>query len=312
MQRTLRQLWHLDGEPLDVVAEALGTTVEQLPDELAELLDLGVLDLSGELLHLTPPRIALAQLLEKESATLEQTIERLQRMAGLVVRLGEEGPVRVQARQSGEAYAMVAEVFPGVPSGDLVRRWIAEGAGDLRFLRPVQWRLPTEPVVFESFRAAIAEGRDVYCVYPMEALRAARAILQDHADAGEQVRVLPEVPLQMALVGHERALIFSGLGDEGRTLLVEDPFLVSVFVQYFDVLWDRAVPMPDLGGGPARDDQRRMLLDQLASGRRDEQIARTMGLGLRTVRRRVADLMIELGAETRFQAGVEAVRRGWF
>jgi hypothetical protein len=29
------------------------------------------------------------------------------------------------------------------------------------------------------------------------------------------------------------------------------------------------------------------------------------------VRRRVADLMTELGADTRFQAGVEAARRGW-
>jgi DNA-binding NarL/FixJ family response regulator len=36
-----------------------------------------------------------------------------------------------------------------------------------------------------------------------------------------------------------------------------------------------------------------------------------MGLSLRTVRRRIAELMIELGADTRFQAGAEAVRRGW-
>ena len=50
------------------------------------------------------------------------------------------------------------------------------------------------------------------------------------------------------------------------------------------------------------------LLQQLAAGAKDEQIARTLGLSLRTVRRRVADLMIELGADTRFQAGVEAVR----
>ena len=50
---------------------------------------------------------------------------------------------------------------------------------------------------------------------------------------------------------------------------------------------------------------------QLAAGAKDEQIARTLGISLRTVRRRVADLLIELGVDTRFQAGVEAVRRGW-
>jgi len=36
-----------------------------------------------------------------------------------------------------------------------------------------------------------------------------------------------------------------------------------------------------------------------------------MGLSLRTVRRRVAELMIELGVDTRFQAGAEAAKRGW-
>jgi DNA-binding NarL/FixJ family response regulator len=34
-------------------------------------------------------------------------------------------------------------------------------------------------------------------------------------------------------------------------------------------------------------------------------------MSVRTVRRRVADLMDDLGADSRFQAGVEAVRRGW-
>jgi len=63
--------------------------------------------------------------------------------------------------------------------------------------------------------------------------------------------------------------------------------------------------------GEARPDLRRFLLQELAAGARDEQIARSLGLSLRTVRRRVADLLIERGVDTRFQAGVEAVRRGW-
>jgi DNA-binding NarL/FixJ family response regulator len=75
-------------------------------------------------------------------------------------------------------------------------------------------------------------------------------------------------------------------------------------------MWDRAAPVPDLGGG-SLSDLRRFLLEQLAAGQVDEQIAVRLGIGLRTVRRRVADLMTELGADTRFQAGVEAARRGW-
>jgi DNA-binding NarL/FixJ family response regulator len=70
--------------------------------------------------------------------------------------------------------------------------------------------------------------------------------------------------------------------------------------------------VPGLDGGI--DDptgERRLLLVQLARGAKDEQIARALGLSLRTVRRRVADILADLGADSRFQAGVEAVSRGW-
>ena len=71
--------------------------------------------------------------------------------------------------------------------------------------------------------------------------------------------------------------------------------------------------VPGLDGAAVRRgaSDRRLLLGQLAGGAKDEQIARALGLSVRTVRRRVAELLDELGADSRFQAGVEAVRRGW-
>ena len=48
------------------------------------------------------------------------------------------------------------------------------------------------------------------------------------------------------------------------------------------------------------------VLDLLAQGVKDEAAARILGLGVRTYRRRVAELMTALGAESRFQAGVRA------
>jgi DNA-binding NarL/FixJ family response regulator len=82
----------------------------------------------------------------------------------------------------------------------------------------------------------------------------------------------------------------------------------------FESLWERALAVPGIEvaeGSTEGASGRRLLLDQLAAGAKDEQIARTLGMSLRTVRRRVAQLLDELGAESRFQAGVEAVRRGW-
>jgi DNA-binding NarL/FixJ family response regulator len=92
---------------------------------------------------------------------------------------------------------------------------------------------------------------------------------------------------------------------------VRQPALVGALTLLFETYWDQAVALPDLDTRRPRVDIRGSLLRQLAAGAKDEQIARTLGLSLRTVRRRVAELLIELGVDTRFQAGVEAVRRGW-
>ena len=48
----------------------------------------------------------------------------------------------------------------------------------------------------------------------------------------------------------------------------------------------------------------------LALGAKDEMIARTLHVGLRTVRRRVAALMDQYGVATRFQLGVALERDG--
>ena len=53
------------------------------------------------------------------------------------------------------------------------------------------------------------------------------------------------------------------------------------------------------------------LVNLLASGRKDEAIARQLGVSGRTLRRRIAEVQDQLGATSRFQAGLQAARRGW-
>lgn len=50
----------------------------------------------------------------------------------------------------------------------------------------------------------------------------------------------------------------------------------------------------------------RALLAALARGGRDEIVARRLGVSTRTFRRRLAELMRQLGATSRFQAGAKA------
>jgi DNA-binding CsgD family transcriptional regulator len=80
----------------------------------------------------------------------------------------------------------------------------------------------------------------------------------------------------------------------------------------FDEYWARATPLPGREDVSDTDElgDVRVVLELLQLGMKDETIARQLGVSLRTVRRRIAALMDDLGVATRFQAGLEAARRG--
>jgi DNA-binding NarL/FixJ family response regulator len=77
----------------------------------------------------------------------------------------------------------------------------------------------------------------------------------------------------------------------------------------FDQLWGQATPLRL--AEPATVDPETTLINLLASGMKDEAIARQLGVSGRTLRRRIAQVQEQLGATSRFQAGLQAGRRGW-
>ena len=85
------------------------------------------------------------------------------------------------------------------------------------------------------------------------------------------------------------------------------PLLVAAFTAVFDDAWASGIAVPD---EDIEQDPDTRLLSLLASGFKDEAIARYLGIGVRTVRRRVAELMDDLSVHSRFQLGVVAERRG--
>lgn len=311
LEEQLRRLWALDGEPYERVAAEFEQEPDDLLAGLSELLDIGLFSVTDGTVRMTPPYAALTELLASESVTLQATIDRMLRMGGIVARLGGESPRNVsRPRLEPDESWLDAQVLRGLPSAEEFRAWV-DRDGDLRFLRPRHWRLPSDAAMAAAFAQVVARGHSVRCIYPTEALRLARSTLDTHVEFGEQVRLMPDVSHQLGLVGTELALLVSGMGDATRTVVLRDRVLVAVLVDYFDRVWDEAVVMPPEAETWDREDERQMLLAELGRGARDEQIAKTLGISLRTVRRRVADLMVEFEAETRFQVGAEAVRRGW-
>jgi DNA-binding NarL/FixJ family response regulator len=78
--------------------------------------------------------------------------------------------------------------------------------------------------------------------------------------------------------------------------------------------WDRAmVPFAEEQRARGADisPQEAEFLRLLVRGGTDEQVARKLGVSLRTVRRIAAKLSTQVGASGRFELGVRAAQRGW-
>ncbi len=307
-EQLYRQVLPGSGSPLAELSTGLLRTPDQLLLELAPLVREGVVRVVDGRLEVAAPSEVVVLMLTRWAASLSEAGDQLTHLARAVPSLT---PVAGSAGLQGETTPLDGEVVVGGDVPALLATWIMESADDLLFLRPDQWRLPSESAMAVAVAAAILEGRETRAIYPARALREAPGVLRARASIGEQIRVVPEVPTRLAIIGN-RALLPDppGLASE-RRLVVRQPGLVEMMTDYFESLWERAVVLPPLDRGEVPPDLDGLLLAQLARGSRDEQIARILGISLRTVRRRVAAMMDELGVDSRFQAGVEAVRRGW-
>ncbi len=146
--------------------------------------------------------------------------------------------------------------------------------------------------------------------------RLEKEILIGVAD-GEEARVRPVLPMKMMMADDRMAIIPISVGDAvlDAAYVIHPSALLQALDGLFEAEWERAVPLQaaigDGDGGPGPEDDQRKLLGLLAAGLTDESIARSLGWSARTTQRRLQALMRELGATTRFQAGMAARERGW-
>lgn len=145
-----------------------------------------------------------------------------------------------------------------------------------------------------------------------------RAHLRTYANDGGEVRTAATLPMKMIIVDHTLAVVpalgldeGAGDGNSGSAMVLRSPAMVAVLRQMFEHCWAAASDLftDDVGAAPAA--RHREVVRLLASGLTDEAIGRKLGLSDRTVRRIVAELMQQIGADSRFQAGVKMVRLGW-
>ena len=242
------------------------------------------------------PRLALERLVDGEEARLEARRRALAETRGAIHqftaehRLGRGDVVNGVRRTAWEVVA--ADVAPS-----LVEHLTRSTAGAIRssVLAVVQ-RTGGRPGR-EARHAGGARGRPgAPRALPLHRPgRPGRAWtwMQAWAAIGEQQRMVEAPPSEFAVFGAD-AVMAAGVwgGAEGDYVIIRDLMLVEAFTALFDLAWSTGLPVPDAASTSESD---RRLLALLARGYKDEAIARYLGWGVRTVRRRVSALMDALG-----------------
>ncbi|MGD8149387.1 hypothetical protein [Ornithinimicrobium sp. Y1694] len=253
-------------------------------------------------LQVDDPRAAVGRLVDREEAALDQ------RRATLT-----------ELRSAMESYeqdyrrGLQREIEPSLPAVErisaghgpaVVDRLYRTSEGDvLQVSAEVAIGPGYDEDVRRKFREVLAGGRVIRSIFPRSMLLDPRlhALASARAEAGEQQRFLPDdqIRVDFGVWGRTGVLLDEGGGADSDYLLLRTPVVLDAFTTLFEELWRRAEPV---SRDASAEDVK--ILDLLSLGLKDEAVARQLGLGLRTVRRRIAALMEDHGVDTRFQLGL--------
>ncbi|MEU5694915.1 helix-turn-helix domain-containing protein [Actinosynnema sp. NPDC020468] len=239
---------------------------------------------------------------------------RKERQLEAVRRLTAELQERHRRAVLGHDPGRLLEVVTGGPS--IARRadQVMRGARrEVRFVDKAPYAQP--PTVLHPVeRDLLGRGVRFRGVYDLAALELhdLASDLEAGLDLGEEARVVPDAPLKMILVDGSVGLIplDSAVPASGAALVVRPCTLLDALGVLFESLWRQGFPLAMPSGSVLSTVDSR-LLALLTTGMPDRSIAKQLGLSYRTYQRRLRVLMDELGAQTRFQAGLRAAARGW-
>lgn len=167
----------------------------------------------------------------------------------------------------------------------------------------------------------LAAGIRYRVVYTHEALEVPGRfeVLQRLIAAGQEARSLPSLPMKLVVADRRLALLPLQI-DTSQALtsaiVVHASSLLELLALVFEEHWRRASPVHDVereaaGSADGLDPVEHRILAMLASGLKDETVARQLGVTERTVRRHVRVILARLDATTRLQAALRARDRGW-
>ncbi|MFI5774482.1 LuxR family transcriptional regulator [Streptomyces sp. NPDC051658] len=306
--RVYLALLELAPAPLSAIETASGLGGAELAKAYGALVDAGLASAAeegGDMVAPVPPAAGLEILARHRAAEVEES------------RITVRGAFESFRRQRLAAYNdNLVEVVTGEAIGPRIRHAWASARDQIRqFESPPYFPLSGAT---DDALATLARGVTQRVVYSRESLEHPghlKEVIEPCIKAGEQVRVLPSVPVKLVIIDEAYALVSLSIkeADVHNTMLVVQPCgLLSALVALFEQSWQNALPFHGRttrpGGLPPAD---RRLLWLLAGGASDDVIARELGISRRTLFRRLQILMAQLGAANRFQMALQAQRSGW-
>ncbi|MGI8680497.1 MAG: LuxR C-terminal-related transcriptional regulator [Jatrophihabitans sp.] len=299
------------------LAESLAVTSDEIDKSMARLAQLGLVrQADGERLTAVSPMLAEATVLGAEDlelgarrAAVEQRRDTIRRLVpewnSAFTTAVHEGVVDVISDQS--AIANVLMHYADRCEQELLS--VAPG------------RLPSTRIDGRTRVANVYSARrgiKTRALYQHTALRdrATRSYLNELARNGANIRFAASVPGRSLVVDRTVALLPIPTQDPGRhgLAIVRERNVIAWVVATFEQLWAEASPLEEVidrqHDDAELDHTRAAILRLMAEGEKDEAISRRLSISVRTCRRHIADYMAQVGASSRFQAGVIAARAG--
>ncbi|MEU5883471.1 helix-turn-helix transcriptional regulator [Spirillospora sp. NPDC047279] len=209
-----------------------------------------------------------------------------------------------------ETSVAVTEAADGDDPAAGAPRTLAESAREelVLVMAGGDWAAEVMPALPDLIRAGVA----VRMLCAREALRVPWGIrlLGKAQAAGVQVRVAETALQELMLVDERAAAVRTG----PHALVIRSPAMLRALRGLFSGAWESAVPVADRPRPPEDEDGwdglQQRILTLLGAGYKDDAAARQLGLSVRTYRRHVAEIMRDVGAASRFQAGARAAELG--
>jgi DNA-binding CsgD family transcriptional regulator len=173
---------------------------------------------------------------------------------------------------------------------------------------PADDLLGGDPDVTPADHVALTAGVRLRKIYPYAVLLDDQLSkrVQEMAEAGSEVRLTARLPPLLVVVDGQIAVIpvMSGGCPDGG-VIIRQRTIVAAMMALFAKCWEQSQPLADTETEELSPVET-AVIKLLATGAKDDAIARQLGTSVRTIRRIVGNLMRRAGVNSRFAFGVWA------